>query len=286
MTAAPACPLTIVVVEYLSQPHLGALMASLATHQPDAPVIISSNSEYSPDEVRRMAAIFPRALFLRNDGNLGYAGGVNRALAHVRTPFVAILNPDVTLTRSMAVDAIGAFERDGQLGLFGPRVLDGDGVPTFSFRRFYPPSYILARYFGLGALPGLRGLAAHYLMQESSRDAVTYADWVSGGAMFVRMDAARTVGPMDERYFLYMEDMDWCRSFWRAGWRVGYEPSIALVHRAQHAGTRRGLAGVLSLSTRRQIRAYFQYLLKWGGLAYSPAAQLQHPLWAAPSATR
>lgn len=275
MSPQPSCPLTIVVVEYHSEPHLAALMESLDAHQPDAPVIISSNSEYDGAAASRMRAAYPRAQFLRNDGNLGYAGGVNRAFAHVTTPFAAILNPDVTLTRPVAMETIVAFEREPRLGLFGPTVLDGAGTPTFSFRRFYPPSYILARYVGLGRLPGFRGLADHHLMKDASRDAFAYADWVSGGAMFVRMEAARAVGDMDERYFLYMEDMDWCRCFWGAGWRVGYDPSIQLVHRAQHAGTRRGLAGILSLSTRRQIRAYSKYLGKWGSQPYAPADALR-----------
>lgn len=272
MTTQPACPLTVIVVEYHSGPHLGALMASLRRHEPGAPVLVSSNSCYDDATVAALAAAHPQAEILRNAGNLGYAGGVNRALERVHTPLAAILNPDVTLVEPVAHAAARLFERDPRLGLFGPKVLDGDGVPTCSFRRFYPPSYILARYAGLGRLPGCRDITRRYLMQDAPRDEAVYADWVSGGAMFVRMDAARAVGPMDERYFLYMEDMDWCRSFWRADWRVAYRPGLTLVHRAQHAGTRRGLAGLLSWSTRRQVSSYARYLLKWGGVSYSPAA--------------
>lgn len=268
---ATSCPLTIVVVEYHSEPHLGELMASIAAFQPDAPVLVSSNSLYDAARIRELSAAYPQATFLRNDGNLGYSGGVNRALARVQTPYAAVLNPDVTLTRAIADDTHRIFTRDPALGLFGPKVLDGAGVPTCSFRRFYPPSFILARYFGLGALPPFRGIPAHYLMKATDRDAACYADWVSGGAMFIRMEAARAVGGMDERYFLYMEDMDWCRCFWRAGWRVGYSPDVCLVHRAQHAGTKRGLAGVLSKATRRQILGYAKYVLKWGLAAYAPA---------------
>lgn len=269
--SSSACPLTIIVVEYLSEPHLRELMASLDHFEPDAPVLISSNSVYSDAQAQQMNTAYPRATFLRNDGNLGYAGGVNRALALVKTPYAAILNPDVALTRPVAADTHAVFAGDTKLGMFGPMVLDGAGVPTCSFRRFYPPSYILARYFGFAALPFFRGIPARYLMKDASRDAFRLADWVSGGAMFVRMDAVRAVGGMDERYFLYMEDMDWCRCFWRAGWRVGYSPDICVVHRAQHAGTGRGLAGIFTRAARRQIGSYVKYVLKWGLCEYAPS---------------
>ncbi len=274
--SASSCPLTVIVVEYFSRPHLDGLMNSLAQFEPGAPVIISSNSVYSAEETRRMIAAFPAAKFIRNERNLGYAGGVNRALALGETPYAAILNPDVALTRGIAARTQAVFGGDAKLGMFGPKILDGAGEPTCSFRRFYPPQFILARYFGLAKFRPFRAIPAHYLMKETGRDAFCYADWISGGAMFVRMEAARAVGGMDERYFLYMEDMDWCRSFWRAGWRVGYAPEPCLIHRAQHAGTRRGLSGVFTRATRRQILGYAKYVCKWGLRRYAPAADIEH----------
>jgi N-acetylglucosaminyl-diphospho-decaprenol L-rhamnosyltransferase len=263
--------LTLIVVEYFSRPHLDTLAKSIRAIEPDVPVLVSSNSGYAADVQQKLRQELPGLQWLHNGSNLGYAGAVNRALAEVATPYAAILNPDVELVEPLAEKTRAVFESNPQLAVFGPRILDGNGKTTHSFRRFYPPQYILARY--LGVVPGetKRRIQDYYLMADASHDRATCADWVSGGAMFVRMDAVRNAGGMDERYFLYMEDMDWCRIFWRAGWHVAYRPDITLIHRAQHQTTRGGLHSALSGAARHHLKSYAQYVLKWGLSPFHPA---------------
>jgi GT2 family glycosyltransferase len=74
---------------------------------------------------------------------------------------------------------------------------------------------------------------------------------------------------MDERFFLYMEDVDWCRRFWEAGWKVAYDPAVTVVHRAKFAATKRGVLGLLTRPTWRMLRSYWKYLLK-NGMRTSP----------------
>jgi hypothetical protein len=263
--------LTIIVVEYFSRPHLDTLAKSIRTFEPELPVIVSSNSNYDVSAQKQMAQDFPETQWLHNGKNLGYAGAVNRALSKVATPYAVILNPDVELVELFADKTRSIFESNQQLAIFGPRILDGKGVATFSFRRFYLPSYIMSRY--LGIVPGVtkKKINDYYLMADSSREQFTYADWVSGGAMFVRMAAVKAAGRMDERYFLYMEDVDWCRLFWSKGWRVAYHPEIKVIHRAQHQNTRGGLWHALSPATRHHFMSYLKYLMKWGLNKYNPA---------------
>jgi len=263
--------LTVIVVEYFSQPHLATLAKSIRAIEPDVPVLVSSNSGYDAAMQQQLKQELPGWQWLHNESNLGYAGAVNRALAKVATPYAAILNPDVELVEPIAKKTRAVFEDNPQLAVFGPRVQDGSRKTTFSFRRFYPPQYILARYLGVATGDTKRHIQDYYLMVDASRDQATCADWVSGGAMFARMDAVQDAGGMDERYFLYMEDMDWCRSLWMAGWRVAYRPDITLIHRAQHQTTRGGLRKAFSPATRCHLASYAKYVLKWGLSTFNPA---------------
>lgn len=263
--------LTVVVVEYFSRPHLDALVKSLHAFEPELPVLVSSNSGYDFSNQKQMAQEFPQLQWLHNGRNLGYAGAVNRALGKVATPYAVIFNPDVEIVEVFAEKVHMIFEANPRLAIFGPQVHDGNGSATFSFRRFYPPSYVFSRY--LGIVPGKTKdkISNYYLMASAARDQFTYADWVSGGAMFVRMAAVKAAGGMDERYFLYMEDVDWCRLFWSKGWRVAYHPEIKVIHRAQHQNTRGGLWHALSPATRHHFMSYLKYLMKWGLNKYNPA---------------
>jgi N-acetylglucosaminyl-diphospho-decaprenol L-rhamnosyltransferase len=263
--------LTLIVVEYFNRQHLHTLAKSIRAFEPDVPVLISSNSVYDTAMQQQLRQELPGWQWLHNGSNLGYAGGVNRALANISTPYAAILNPDVELVEPLIEKTRAVFENNPQLAIFGPRVQDGSSKTTYSFRRFYPPQYILARYLGVVPRETKRRIQDYYLMADASRDQATCADWVSGGAMFVRMDAVRAAGGMDERYFLYMEDMDWCRIFWCAGWNVAYRPDITLIHRAQHQTTRGGLHAALSPATRHHLKSYAKYVLKWGLSPYNPA---------------
>lgn len=264
--------LTVIVVEYHSRPEIDHLMDSLARHEPGTPVVISSNSLYDDAGRRDFDAAFPGATILHNDGNLGYAGGVNRALARVATPYAVILNPDVELVGPIGDAIAGEFARHPRLAVAGPCVTDETGNRSDSARRFLTPAIILTRMTGMiGNHAWLRRTNARYLLKDRDPRQFFHADWVSGGAMFVRMDAFRAVGGMDERYFLYMEDLDWCRTFWHHGWEVAYTPAISLIHRAHFDSTRRGLRGLLSRPTRSHLAGYVKYFRKWGVRTYSPA---------------
>jgi GT2 family glycosyltransferase len=109
-----------------------------------------------------------------------------------------------------------------------------------------------------------------YLMEEFKHDRPQDVDWISGGAMLVRRSAIAEVGPMDERFFLYMEDVDWCRRFWRAGWSVHFSPTCTVVHNAQHQSLRGGIGRIVAPHTRYHLSSLFKYLLKYHGRSARP----------------
>lgn len=266
--------ITIVVVDYYSGDELEVLIESLRKYEPHCAVIISSNSCYSKADADDFIKRFPKVKILLNERNGGYSYGVNRALGVVTTKYVAILNPDVEIIAPFADKAIKLFEVYDEVGAFTPIVLDGEGNDTTVARRFWTPKFAFARLFQRKFKNGiLTKLHARYLRSDWKHDKLQGIDFCSGGAIFFRTEAVMKIGGFDERYFMYMEDVDVCHRLWRNGAAVVLEPGIQLIHRAHFDSTSNLLSiGKLFSKTRRaHLISYLKYLLKWGGREYCPS---------------
>jgi GT2 family glycosyltransferase len=222
-------PVDVVVVAYNSSRDLGACLDGVAASG-DAVgrVVVVDNA--SQDDSSTLAQEHPsRPTVVRSATNLGFGGGCNLGFAATEAPLVLFLNPDA-VPEPGAIALLGeVVGRDVRLGAVGARLVDPRGETTAA---------------AAGSEPGLRSAAGHFLLlsrlplvgrwfpplQLSDAAQPARVDWVSGGAMVVRREAFSAVGGFDERYFLYMEDVDLCRRLREAGWRVAYEPGAAVRH--------------------------------------------------------
>lgn len=222
--------LSVVIVSYNSQAHLraclGSLLPQVGTRGGEVIVVDNASTDGSPDVVRQ----FPGVRLVENAVNLGFVRAVNQALKLVRGRFILLLNPD-TEVRPGAVAALLEFMAEHpRVGLVGPKLLYPDGTVQPSRRRF--PG--LAVLFTEGTFiqwhfPGL-GIFRRFYCHDLPADAPHPVDWVTGACMLVRREAVEQVGPMDERFFMYSEELDWCRRLWAAGWQVYYVPGAEVVH--------------------------------------------------------
>lgn len=260
-----AYQLSIVIIEYRCVEQIEGCLQSLGQHLGDVSweCIVVSNSEYSEASLDQVKKRLAEARVIANDRNRGYAGGVNRALPECNAPFVFIMNPDCRLTDDRVPALIAFMTQNPDIAVVGPKVTDEQGEVQPSCRRFpYPWTFLLVRS-ALRRLPGAAKERRRYLMEDFDHRSNRDTDWVSGGAMMVRKSAIDGVGPMDERFFLYMEDVDWCRRFWSAGFRVVYVPVCTVVHAGQHASIRRGLKSFVSRHTRMHLTSMGRYFLKY-----------------------
>ena len=101
-------------------------------------------------------------------------------------------------------------------------------------------------------------------MEYFERKDKRFVDWVSGGAMLVRMAAIKEVGGMDERYFLYIEDVDWCKTMGKAGWKVLYDPRATVLHAGRHSSISNGVFSILTSTTRWHLTSLWKFFCKWG----------------------
>jgi len=225
-----------VLVNYNAGPLLRDALQSIADelsgHEWEAVVVDNASTDASDAAVLSFA---PRVRLVRNERNVGFARGVNQAIAQTTAPLVLIMNPDCRLVAGAFATLKIGLERRELCAIVGPRILDPDGSVQGSARG--DPD-MLTGLFGRTTLirrvlPGLpisrRNVASEYIVRDGKQHVIV--DWLSGACMLARREALLAVHGFDERYFLYWEDADLCRRLRSAGYHVRYVPAALAVHR-------------------------------------------------------
>jgi GT2 family glycosyltransferase len=216
------------VVTFRSADVLAPCLASLE----GVPTVVVDNA--SDDGTRAIASSFPHVQLVEHERNRGFAAGVNTGLEHSRGD-VLLLNPDARLREGALPALLETQQRHPRAGVVAPRLFNADGSVQSSARTFKTLAIFAARRTALGrTAAGARALGAH-LVDCASATQTTPVDWVLGAAMLIRAEAVASVGPMDDGFFLYEEDQDWCARMWAAGWSVLYEPAAEVDHLYQRA---------------------------------------------------
>jgi N-acetylglucosaminyl-diphospho-decaprenol L-rhamnosyltransferase len=189
-------------------------------------VVDNGSTDGSPEMVE---AEFPGVHVMRS-ANRGFAAGNNLALAASASRYVLLLNPDTEVVGDTLTVLLDYMEAHLQVGIAGPQLRYGDGRLQPSRRRFPSPltgffeSTLLQQWF-----PGNRW-AARYHMADVPEGVETEVDWLVGAALLVRRQAIGQAGPLDEGYFMYSEEMEWCRRIRTQGWQAVYLPQATVIH--------------------------------------------------------
>lgn len=252
--------LAIVIVSYnvasLLQDCLRSVVASAAESRAwlDVQVIVVDNAS-SDGSAAMVAAEFPNVQLIASDMNLGFTGGNNLALHSLGfsdasaaslssgqpdTPdFVLLLNPD-TLVLGDTLGKMAAFLRDHpQAGAVGAHLRYGDGRFQHGAFRFPGLTQVVLDLYPWAEIPGVRRLWPRLLDSRLNGrypnslwagDAAFPVDFVLGAGLLVRAEAIRQVGLLDDSYFMYCEEMDWCLRFQEAAWPVYALPTAHIIH--------------------------------------------------------
>jgi GT2 family glycosyltransferase len=171
---------------------------------------------------------FPEALVLRHESPRGFTASANEGLRAARGELLLLLNSDAAVEPRTVDLLAAAFARDPRLGVASPRLVGSDGAPQWSGGAAPTLSWLFLLASGLpGALRAVPGYARARPPQPRGRGPV---DWVSGAAMAIRREAWDEVGPLDERFRFYAQDLDFCTRAREAGWRVRLVEEARVVH--------------------------------------------------------
>ncbi len=222
----------IVIVNYNSTDFLTECLASVRNALKDRPAKIYVQDNASKDRPERIRALFHDVVLNINSSNLGFAKAVNQALRQGHGEYVILLNPDTYITDDFFQTALDYMEKNPSVGILGPRILDNDGMLQNSARAFPTP---LTAFFGRSSFlsrqfPRNPITSRNLLSLKSDGKTPMTVDWVSGACMVVRRKSIDVAGLMDERFFMYWEDADWCRRMWEKGWKVVYYPCTTVYH--------------------------------------------------------
>jgi len=177
------------------------------------------------------AGIVGASQVVRLQANGGFAAGVNAGWARATTPFVAVLNPATQIPEGGLDRLADVLDAHPEAGLIGPRVTDAAGRPEATVGRYPTLAREVAHARMLHVLPWIEGRRAPFPPRTAP------VDWVSGCVWLVRRAAIEQVGPLDERYFMYYEDVDFCRRLTRSGWSVLATPDVVIRHEINRGST-------------------------------------------------
>ncbi len=237
--------LSIVILNYNTLEHLrvcllglqveGSLSRSGGSVEAEVIVVDNASSDGSADMV---AAEFPWVRLIRSPRNGGFAFGNNQALPRCRGASIMLLNADTLMPPGAIAGLLDGLAAHPEAGIIGPKLLKPDGSMHLACRRSFPtPPIAFYRLSGLSRLFPHSPRFGRYNLTFVDPDQAIEVDSVCGACLLIRRAVIEQVGLLDERFFMYGEDLDWCLRTRLNGWTVRYEPRIVVQH--QHGGSSR-----------------------------------------------
>ena len=239
-TARPR--LSVIVVSFNCRDLLAACLDSLGRERRlislEVIVIDNGSTDGTSDMV---ASRYAWVRFIDAGENIGFSKANNLGLAAASGEYILLLNPDTVVPERALLDATAALEARPTIGMLGCKLVRPDGTLDHAGKRGFPtPTSALYHFVGLSRLRPRSPRFAQYTAGHVDPHEEAIVDAVNGAFMLVRREALADVGGLDDDFWLYMEDLDWCYRFARAGWPVLYWPSVSVVHvKAGSSGQRR-----------------------------------------------
>jgi GT2 family glycosyltransferase len=222
---------TAVIVNYQSYGELQSCLASL-DRACEAIYVVVVDHASDAAAADAITTAFPAVRLLRLADNKGFAAGINQGARETDSTFLLLLNPDCVIEPDASCRLAACIESRDSVAVAGPRIRNADGSVQQSARRF--PNFttaIAGRSSWLTRVAPRNPLSRHNLLVPVSPSArPVEVDWVSGACMLVRRDAFELIGGMDEGFFLYWEDADFCRRLKQAGYSTMYCPVAVATH--------------------------------------------------------
>jgi GT2 family glycosyltransferase len=242
----------VIVSSNGARPHLGPLFESLERHPlTRGPMTVwlvdNASTDGTPEMVRER---FPWVRLIALDWNSGFCVANNIALRQCTSKYQLVLNPDTEILDGALDHMVDLMERSPDIGMSSCRLVQRDGTFDHAAKRSFPtPLGALAHFTGIGRRAGAGARLGQYRATEVDEFDAGEVDAVNGAFMLVRKEAVDQVGLLDEGYWLYMDDLDWCYRFKKKGWKVFYDGGTTIVHvkggttvRARHRGLRHNIA--------------------------------------------
>lgn len=263
--------LSVVLVSYntreLLEQALRTVLDAAAGLRAEIFVVDNASRDHSAELVEEK---FPQVRLIRSPRNVGFAAGNNLAFRQVQGRYILLLNTDTIVRRDTLRCLVEFLDAHPEAGAAGCKILNPDGTLQLACRRGFPtPMAAFCKVSGLSRLfPRSRRFAA-YNLTYLDPEQVNEVDALSGSCMMVRKQAVDQVGLLDEDYFMYGEDLDWCFRMRQAGWKIYYVPHTAIVHfkgesgRAEQMRVLYRFYEAMSIFVRKHMQRRYRFFPLW-----------------------
>ena len=222
---------SVIVVSWDAKKHLIDCLNSLIENQDgysqEIIVVDNNSSDGSAGTVEKE---YPQVKLIRNEENLGFAKANNIGIEAGSGKYVALVNSDIVVLGDCIKKMIEFMDRNPLVGMVGPRILNPDRTLQVSCKHFPSIWNNLCQVLGLNYVFPKSVFFSDWFMDYWSHDEQRSVDVLSGCFWMVRRAALDEVGLLDEKFFIYAEDIDWCRRFCQAGWDIKFYPDSEAIH--------------------------------------------------------
>lgn len=227
--------LSIIILSYNTKDLLKQTLDSIPFHD-DWEIIVVDNAS-TDGSVAMLASQFPAVRLVQNQENVGFAAGNNQAIRIAKGKFILLLNSDTIIQNNALEQMLQLFEQDPKIGVVTPKVVLPDGAIDLACHRGMPTPWRAFTYFSkLEQLFPNSKLFGGYHLTHLNFENTHEVEAVSGVAMMVRKQVIDEVGALDERFFFYAEDLDWCLRIRTAHWKIIYDPRATILHFKSQSG--------------------------------------------------
>ena len=226
--------LSIIIVSWNVEGHLKRCLRSIYAvpaqrAEIEMEVIVVDNASID-DTVAMLRREFAQVKLIANGKNKGFAAANNQGMRLAQGIYVMLLNPDTEIVGDALPKMMDYLAQHPEVGLVGPQLLNSDGTVQPSRRRFptlasaFVESTILQRYLSRSSI------LTDFYVKDRPDDITQEVDWLVGACLLVPNEVIKQVGMLDERFFMYLEEVDWCYRIKRAGWKIVYLPTAQVIH--------------------------------------------------------
>jgi N-acetylglucosaminyl-diphospho-decaprenol L-rhamnosyltransferase len=252
-----SCSLSAIIVNWNTRDLLHHCLTSLGDEQGIQCEIIVVDNASNDGSSLMVQETFPDVVLIVNERNLGFAAASNQGIHASQAKYVILLNSDTCLPKLALKEMVTFMDYHLDAGAMGPRLTLVDGTPQpYAFGRDPTLGYLFSRF--------LNQALFHRPMHNWYTDGVQEVDWVSGACLVARRQAIEQIGLLDEKFFMYFEDNDWCLRTRKQGWKIYHNANISVQH----------LGGQSLLQNAIANKVYYNSLLYFYRKHYGKVPQL------------
>lgn len=267
--------INIVFVNYLMKDDIvnavDSLIKDIADCSYDTQITVADNSQNKDNVKEALAEKFPQVKYIDCVGNIGFGAGNKKGFIATPARYYFAINCDTLIPEnSHTIEKLVRFmDEHPKIGCIGPKLLNMDGTLQYNCYRFDLRAILIKPLKQINfdkKWEWIKKYSDYLLMKDFDHNETRPVDWVLGAAMIVRQEVINQVGWFDSRYFMYLEDCDWCHSMWEHHWPVYYVHDIVILHRHERQSSK--IPGIFKAliknrTSRIHLISWFKYIWKW-----------------------